>query len=401
MGNAMKSASRLLPWARRGRSEDLPGVIGTARLDRKTKNLTKRLNPGDIAIIDHRDLDRVSADALISCRVSAVVNASRSITGRYPNMGPHLLVEAGIPLVDDVGPDVFARVTEGQTVWLDHDALYLADEIIAKGALQSPESVAQAETEAKAGLATQLEAFVANTMEYLKRERELLIEGAGVPELRTRLHGKHVLVVVRGYHYREDLAVLRGYIREYKPVMIGVDGGADALLEAGHQPDIIVGDMDSVSDKALGCGAELIVHAYPDGRAPGLARVNDLGMTSTIFPAAGTSEDIALLLADEKGASLIVAVGTRFSLVEFLDKGRSGAASTFLTRLRVGGTLVEPKGVSQLYRSQVSGWALLVLVLVACATIAVAVRFSPAGPIVAGYITSKWDEFVYWLTGLF
>ena len=376
-------------------------MIGTARLDRKTKNLTKRLNPGDIAIIDHRDLDRVSADALISCRVAAVVNASPSITGRYPNMGPHLLVEAGIPLVDDVGPDVFARVTEGQTVWLDHEALYLADEIIAKGALQSPESVAEAETQAKAGLATQLEAFVANTMEYLKRERELLIEGAGVPELRTRLHGKHVLVVVRGYHYREDLAVLRGYIREYKPIMIGVDGGADALLEAGHHPDIIVGDMDSISDKALGCGAELIVHAYPDGRAPGLARVNDLGMTSTIFPAAGTSEDIALLLADEKGASLIVAVGTRFSLVEFLDKGRSGAASTFLTRLRVGGTLVEPKGVSQLYRSQVSGWALLVLVLVACATIAVAVRFSPAGPIVAGYITSKWDEFIYWLTGLF
>jgi uncharacterized membrane-anchored protein len=376
-------------------------VIGTARLDRKTKNLTKRLNPGDIAIIDHRDLDRVSADALISCRVAAVVNASPSISGRYPNMGPHLLVEAGIPLVDDVGPDVFARATEGQTVWLDHDALYLADEIIAKGALQSPESVAQAETEAKAGLATQLEAFVANTMEYLKRERDLLIEGAGVPELRTRLHGKHVLVVVRGYHYREDLAVLRGYIREYKPIMVGVDGGADALLEAGHHPDIIVGDMDSISDKALGCGAELIVHAYPDGRAPGLARVNDLGMTSTIFPAAGTSEDIALLLADEKGASLIVAVGTRFSLVEFLDKGRSGAASTFLTRLRVGGTLVEPKGVSQLYRSQVSGWALLMLVLVACGTIAVAVKFSPAGPIVAGYITSKWDEFIYWLTGLF
>jgi uncharacterized membrane-anchored protein len=376
-------------------------VIGQARLDRKTKNLTKRLNPGDIAIIDHRDLDRVSADALISCRVAAVVNASPSITGRYPNMGPHLLVEAGIPLVDDVGPDVFARVAEGQTVWLDQDALYLADEIIAKGALQTPESVAKAETEAKAGLATQLEAFVANTMEYLKRERELLLEGTGVPELRTRLHGRHVLVVVRGYHYREDLAMLRGYIREYKPVMIGVDGGADALLEAGHQPDIIVGDMDSVSDKALGCGAELIVHAYRDGRAPGLARVNELGMTSTIFPAAGTSEDIALLLADEKGASLIVAVGTRFSLVEFLDKGRSGAASTFLTRLRVGGTLVEPKGVSQLYRGQVSGWTLLGLVLVACVTIAVAVRFSPAGPIVTGYITSKWDEFVYWLTGLF
>jgi uncharacterized membrane-anchored protein len=397
----MKSPSRLFPWARRGRSDELPGVIGTARLDRRTKNLTKRLNPGDIAIIDHRDLDRVSADSLIECQVAAVVNASPSISGRYPNLGPRLLVEAGIPLVDGVGPDVFARVTEGQTVWLDRDMLYLADEIIAEGELQSLESVEKAEIEAKAGLSTQLEAFVANTMEYLKRERELLIEGSGVPELRTKLRGRHVLVVVRGYHYKDDLAVLRGYIREYKPVMIGVDGAADALLEAGHRPDIIVGDMDSVSDEALRCGAELVVHAYPDGRAPGLARVQGLGMACALFPAAATSEDVALLLAEEKGASLIVAVGTRFSLVEFLDKGRSGAASTFLTRLRVGGTLVEPKGVSQLYRSGVSGWTLLVLVLAACVTIAVAVRFSPAGPILLRFFASKWDEFVIKLTGLF
>jgi uncharacterized membrane-anchored protein len=397
----MKAPSRLLTWTRRGRPDELPGVIGPARLDRRTKNLTRRLCPGDIAIIDHQDLDRVSADALIACQVSAVVNVARSISGRYPNLGPRLLVEAGIPLIDDVGPDVFARVSEGQTIWLDGEALYLADEIIAKGTRQSADSVAAAEVQAKAGLATQLEAFVANTMEYLKRERELLIEGSGVPELRTKLAGRHVLVVVRGYHYREDLAVLRGYIREYKPIMIGVDGGADALIEAGHKPDIIVGDMDSITDKALGCGAELVVHAYPDGRAPGLARVQDLGMSCALFPAAGTSEDVALLLADEKGASLIVAVGTRFSLIEFLDKGRSGAASTFLTRLRVGGTLVEPKGVSQLYRGGIPGWALILLVLAACVTITVAVVFSPAGPILLRFLGAKWDEFVYWLTGLF
>jgi uncharacterized membrane-anchored protein len=397
----MKSPSRLIPWTRRGRSDDLPAVIGTARLDHRTKNLTKRLCSGDIAIIDHRDLDRVSADALINCQVSAVVNVAPSITGRYPNLGPQRLIEAGIPLVDDVGPDVFARVSEGQTVWLDGNCLYLADEIIAQGTLQDKDSVAESEAEAKVGLATQLEAFVANTMDYLKRERDLLIEGVGVPELRTKLAGRHVLVVVRGYHYREDLTVLRGYIREYKPVMIGVDGGADALLEAGHKPDIIVGDMDSISDEALRCGAELVVHAYPDGRAPGLPRVQDLGMNCALFPAAGTSEDVALLLADDKGASLIVAVGTRFSLVEFLDKGRSGAASTFLTRLRVGGTLVEPKGVSQLYRNRISGWALIALALAALVTIMVAVGFSPAGPILGHYLGAKWDQFVYWLTGLF
>ena len=396
----MKSPSRLLPWTRRGRSDDLPGVIGAARLDRRTKNLTKRLSPGDIAVIDHRDLDRMSAEGLIDCQVAAVVNAAPSITGRYPNLGPQLLVEAGIPLVDNAGPDVFARVSEGQTVWLDGNTLYLADEVVATGTLQDKDSVAEAEAAAKVGLATQLEAFVANTMEYLRRERELLIEGVGVPELRTSLAGRHVLVVVRGYHHREDLNLLRGYIREYRPVMIGVDGGADALLEAGHHPHIIVGDMDSISDKALGCGAELVVHAYPDGRAPGLTRIQDLGMSCALFPAAGTSEDVALLLADEKGASLIVAVGTRFSLVEFLDKGRSGAASTFLTRLRVGGTLVEPKGVSQLYRSRISGRGLLLLVLAACVTIVVAIGFSPAGSILLGYFGSKWDAFYSWLTGL-
>jgi uncharacterized membrane-anchored protein len=397
----MKTPTRLHFWPRRGRSEDLPAVIGTARLDHMTKNLTKRLSAGDIAIIDHGDLDRVSADALIGCQVKAVVNVAPSITGRYPNMGPHLLVEAGIPLVDNVGPDVFARVSEGQTVWLDGDSLYLADEVVAQGTLQDKDSVAEAEAAAKAGLSTQLEAFVANTMEYLKREHEMLVESAGVPDLRTKLTGRHVLVVVRGYHYKEDLALLRGYIREYKPIMIGVDGGADALLEAGHKPHIIIGDMDSVSDKALACGAELIVHAYPDGRAPGQARVQDLGIACTLFPAAGTSEDVALLLADDKGASLIVAVGTRFSLVEFLDKGRSGAASTFLTRLRVGGTLVEPKGVSQLYQSRISSWALLPLVLAALFTILVTLKFSPPGPVIFGYLGAKWDAFTYWLTGIF
>jgi uncharacterized membrane-anchored protein len=379
---------------RRSRSEELPGVTATARLDRRTKNLTKRLCPGDIAIIDHIDLDRVSADALIGRQVAAVVNVAPSISGRYPNLGPQLLMEAGIPLVDDVGPEVFGRVTEGMTVRLDAETLYLGDQIVAKGASQTTESVAEAMTEAKAGITVQLKAFVANTMEYLSREHELLIDGIGVPDLCTDMEGRHVLVVVRGYHYREDLAALRPYIREYKPVMVGVDGGADALIEAGYRPDVIVGDMDSVTDKTLGCGAELVVHAYPDGRAPGLVRVQDLSQASVLCQAAGTSEDVALLLADAKGATLIVAVGTHYSLEEFLDKGRAGISSTFLTRLRIGGKLVDAKGVSRLYRSRISGSALIVLVFAALVTVAVAVAFSPVGPILFRYLGAKWDSFV-------
>jgi len=397
----MKAPPVRIPVIRRGRSEDLPGIVATARLDRRTKNLTKRLNPGDIAIIDHVDLDRVAADALISRKVAAVVNASVSMSGRYPNLGPQLLIEAGIPLVDDVGQDVFARVQEGAAVRLDGDTLYLPDgQVVAKGTPQTRDSVEAAMAEARAGVVTQIEAFAANTMEFLKRETELLVDGVPVPGLRTAMEGRHVLVVVRGYHYREDLAALRPYIREYRPVMVAVDGGADAMLEAGYVPDVIVGDMDSVSDQALRCGAELVVHAYADGRAPGLARVKDLGLAAAVCPTAGISEDLALLLADELGASLIVAVGTHTTLEEFLDKGRSGMTSSFLTQLRVGTKIVNAKGVSLLYRSRISGWALLVLALAAAVTVLAAVAASPAGPIVSSYLDATWHSFVHSLTGL-
>ena len=390
-----------LPMKHRSRPDDLPGVTGPARMDRRTKNLSKRLCPGDIAIIDHVDLDRVSADALIRRHVAAVVNVATSISGRYPNHGPQLLLEAGIPLVDDAGPDLFAKVREGAIVRLNGETLYAGEEVIAKGRLQTTESVAAAMAEAKASVATQLQAFVANTLEYMTREGDLLVDGITAPELRTRIENRHVLVVVRGYHHREDLATLRSYIREFKPLMIGVDGGADALLEAGYRPHIIVGDMDSVSDAGLQCGAELVVHAYPDGQAPGLERVQRLGLPAVLLPGPGTSEDIALLMADEKGASLIVAVGTHFSLDEFLDKDRPGSSSTILTRLRVGGgKLVDAKGVSRLYRPRVSAWALMVLVLAAGATILVAVAVTPAGQVLLSYLSAQWDTAKYWLTGL-
>ena len=386
--------------AHRATADDLPGLTAMARLDRRTKNLTKRLLPGEIAIIDHVDLDRMAADVLVERQVAAVVNAASSISGRYPNLGPQILLAAGVPLVDDMGEDVFTKVAEGDIVRLDGETLYADDQVIAKGTVQTAESVAAALAEAKAGIAVQLEAFVANTMEYLKRERELLIDGVGVPTLKTRLEGRHVLVVVRGYDYRQDLVVLRPYIREFRPIMLGVDGGADALLEAGYVPDIIVGDMDSVSDSALGCGAELVVHAYRDGQAPGLERLQDMGLASVVFSAAGTSEDIALLLADDLGASLIVAVGTHYTLTEFLDKGRSGGSSTWLTRLRVGSKLVEPKGVSRLYQSRISGWWLLAMVLAAFVALLAGARSSFAAHAMFEYFRAKWDAFLYWLTGL-
>ncbi|MGZ4651439.1 MAG: putative cytokinetic ring protein SteA [Kineosporiaceae bacterium] len=388
---------------RRGRTQETAsGVAGTARLDRRTKNLTKRLRPGDIAVVDHVDIDRVSADALVACRVATVVNAAPSISGRYPNLGPEIITAAGIPLLDAVGKDVFARLKEGTHVRVEDDRL-LADDgtVLAEGIRQDPARVAEAMIEARTGLSAQLEAFAANTMEYMKRERALLLDGVGVPDVATQIDGRHVLIVVRGYDYKEDLQALRSYIRDYRPVLIGVDGGADALREAGYTPDMIVGDMDSVGDATLTCGAEVVVHAYPDGRAPGLERVEALGLEPVIFPATGTSEDIAMLLADDKGASLIVAVGTHATLVEFLDKGRPGMGSTFLTRLRIGGKLVDAKGVSRLYRQRISNRQVAVLAVAGLLAVAVALWVTPGGQIFYSLVGARIDDIWSWITSFF
>src|SRR6266487_3469890 len=294
-----------LPVLRRTRSAE-PGVItGTVRLDRRTKRLVGRLRPGDLAVVDHVFLDQVAADSLVAAGVAAVLNAKPSVSGRYPNLGPEVLIQAGIPLVDDLGEDLFDRLREGGAVRVEGDTVLLDGEPVAQGRRQDAETVSKAMADAREGLSVQLEAFAANTMEYLKQERDLLLDGVGVPDVETKIAGRHCLIVVRGYDYVADLEVLRPYVREFKPVLIGVDGGADALVEGGYSPDIIIGDMDSVSDDVLRCGAEVIVHAYPDGRAPGLARVHQLGTPAITFPAAATSEDLAMLLADEKGATLI------------------------------------------------------------------------------------------------
>ncbi|WP_432922530.1 putative cytokinetic ring protein SteA [Microbispora sp. CA-135349] len=397
----MKVPSLNVPGLRRRKVEGLPGVTAVARIDRRTKRLTKRLKPGEIAIIDHVDIDRVSGEALVACGVAAVINVAASISGRYPNLGPQILIDAGIPLIDNASPELFERIADGEVIRVHEGMVHLGEELVGKGQPQTAESVEAAMTEARAGLAVQIEAFAANTMEYVRRERDLLIDGVGVPDIRTSLENRHALIVVRGYHYKEDIATLRPYIREYRPVLIGVDGGADALLEAGYVPDIIVGDFDSVSEKALCCGAELVVHAYRDGRAPGLERVRNLGQEAVVFPATGTSEDIAMLLADDKGATLIVAVGTHWTLDEFLDKGRSGAASTFLTRLRVGSKLVDAKGVSRLYRSRISTSSLLLLVATTMITIGVVLSVSPIGQVWLNGLRVAWNGFIFWLVGLF
>ena len=328
-------------------------VAGTARVDRRTKDLTKRLGPGDIAVIDHEDLDRVAAEALVRSGARAVVNAAVSLTGRYPNAGPLVLAAAQVTLIDGVGSQVMDLVEEGQEIRLEGAEVWVDGAIVGKGVRQDATSLRRDYEAAKTTMGEALQSFAANTLEYLRHEHDLVLDPPELPALKTEMQGRHVLIVVRGFDYRDDLAHLRGYVREIKPVLLAVDGGADALLEQGLRPDVILGDFDSVSDAALKCGAELVVHSYRGGEAPGAARLEGMGLTYVTYSPTGTSEDAAMLLAYEKGADLLVAVGTHVSMVEFLDKGRAGMASTFLTRLKVGQLLVDAKGVSKLYQSRI------------------------------------------------
>ena len=366
---------------RRRREQEVPeGLTGRARVDTRTKRLITRIEPGEFAVIDHEDVDRVSAEGLVQKKVGAVVNASRAATGRYPNLGPLLLCSAGIPLIDDCGPEVM-KIAENARLLIDGEQVILVERgeriVVAKGRVLDLERAEKIFDDSKSSISTEIERFAENTMEYIKDERDVLLEAARLPEVRTDFHGRQVLIVVRGHDYKQDLAHLRTYIKEVHPILIGVDGGADALREFGLLPDLIIGDMDSVSTEGLLSGAEVIVHAYPGGDAPGLERLEALGIPSVTFEATGTSEDIAMLLAFEKGAELIVAVGTHTNLVEYMDKGRRGMASTFLTRLRVGPILVDAKGVSRLYGARLRRTDLFMLIASGLVALTLAIALSP------------------------
>ncbi len=326
-------------------------ATGPARKGKSTKRLCPLLLPGDVAVVSHRDIDRVSAEMLVKAEVRAVVNAEPSMSGEYPNWAPLTILKAKIPIVDLDDPADFDSIEEGIEVEVHDDGSIVQNgQTVAKGTPLRAEQVEQAAEAATSKVDAELERFVLNTAEYLRRDNGHIIYNPNVPSIDTQLKDKQVLVVVRGPGYKDDLNTLRSYIREFKPVIVAVDGGADAVVEAGLEPDIVVGDMDSVSDDTLRQAPEVIAHAYEDGSCPSAERLDELGVSYKVWPLAATSEDLALLLAWEYDADLIVAVGTHSNLVEYMEKGREGMASTFLVRLRVGTKLVDAKGVSKLYR---------------------------------------------------
>jgi uncharacterized membrane-anchored protein len=377
---------------RNGASAD-EAIVGTARLGRRTKHLVKRLRPGEVAVIDHVNIDRIAAEELIATGARAVINASESSDGRYPNAGPLLLARAGIALVDVPGDEAFELLRDGEEVRIEGGVVSVAGEML-RGRLLEVEELERRFDEQRERVDEALAEFAENTVAHVRQETDLLTGGVEFPPTRASFRDRHVLIVVRGDRHRRDLKALRAYIRDVRPVIVAVDGGADGVLEAGMKPDLILGDMDSAGDAALRCGAELIVHAYPDGRAPGRERLLEMGLEHTLVPAAGTSEDVAMLMAYEKGAALIVSVGAHFNLIEFLDRKRGGMSSTFLTRLRIGEKLVDAKGVSRLYApSSPFGPAVLFL---AAFTILLAILVVTS-PVLGDVVELVWLKIRIWL----
>ncbi|MGO9511871.1 MAG: putative cytokinetic ring protein SteA [Mycobacterium sp.] len=383
------------------RNTTRPGLYGTARVDRNIDRLLRRVCPGDIVVLDVLDLDRITADALVEADIAAVVNASPSVSGRYPNLGPEVLVTNGVTLIDETGPEIFKKIKDGSKIRLHEGGVYSGDRRLIRGTERTDHDIADLMREAKSGLAAHLEAFAGNTIEFIRSESPLLIDGIGIPDIDVDMRRRHVVIVSDEPSATDDLKALKPFIKEYQPVLVGVGSGADVLRKAGYRPQLIVGDPEQISTEVLKCGAQVVLPADADGHAPGLERIQDLGVGAMTFPAAGSATDLALLLADHNGAALLVTAGHTANIETFFDRTRTQSnPSTFLTRLRVGEKLVDAKAVATLYRSHISAGAIALLALTMLIAIIVALWVSRTDGVVLHWVVDYWNQFSQWVQHL-
>ena len=379
---------------------DVAGVTGVARFERDNNRLSRRLRSGDIAVIDHVDLDRTHAEALVERGVRAVINAGTSTSGRYPNLGPQILAHAGIAIVDHVGPEIWTSINSGDTIRLEGAEIYREGALVASGVDLDDSRITSQLATAQSGLATQLGSLAANSAEHLRREQAMLLEGAGVPHLSARLRNRPVVVVSRTYDHESDLAGLKAYIADHDAVLIGAGPGADALLDAGYTPDLVIGALGDLSDRALKASGEVVITS-PSGKVEAVERLEKAGANAQTFVAAGSDEDLALVVADSNDASVIVLVGGHRSLVEFLDRGPTEMSSAFLTRLRVGSKLVDAKAVSEFYNNRISAWPVLLLLTLSVLAVVVSVAVTPVGESWFDSLGTHFQDFSNWIQGLF
>ena len=388
------------------RTADLPGLQGTLRDCTATGRGYMRLRAGDIAVVDAPDISRQEAQRLIDAQPAAVVNLAQFSTGAVPNFGPHMLLESGTLLIEGAGEELRQGLKDGKKARVTDDGrIHLGDRAIGAGTVVTAASAEASFTEAQRSLVDHMEYFFGNTIQFIHSEAPLLLDGLGIPDTGATIEGRKVLVVSPGEGHRNQVKLLRNFIREYSPVIIGVDSAADTLVELGYQPDLIVGNPAGIGADTLRSGARVVLPADPDGHAVGLERIQDLGIGAMTFPtAADSATDLALLLADYHGAQLIVNAGSRFDLNGVFADAEGATPSALLTRTKVGPKLVDATAISDLYnvgsgRGLAWLWAILGL-LVAVAAIILVVGLSGPGSFTDNLIDT-WNSIALTVQGWF
>ncbi|WP_435747716.1 putative cytokinetic ring protein SteA [Nocardioides sp. SYSU DS0663] len=374
-----------------------PGLSGTARVERRAEALLPRLRPGDIAVLDHPALDRSTAHRLVEVGVAAVVNASPLVSGRYPNLGPEVLERAGVPMVDSTGPGLLATLRDGEHVRIADGRLHVGDRVVGLGRPVDRAVLERDLVEARRGMTAQLETFLHNGAELLRREEELLLHGDALPATETPLAGRTAVVVVHGHDHEAELRTMRVYLREQQPVVVAVGRAADTVATRRRRPDIVVVDAAEPRDlpaAAVLRGARDVVVRAPRGTDGdgALQTLDRLGVRPLVVRTDVTAEDVALLLAGAGGAALVIGVGLHATLEEFLDRQRSGLASTYLTRLRLGERLIDAAAVPYLYSGRVRPHHLLTVMLAGLVALGAAVGVTPVGQEWADQLSQQLDQ---------
>lgn len=385
--------------SRHDRKSRLDGgpLSGPLRIESTVRTLVRRLRPGDIAVVDILDLDRQSAQSLVAAKPAAVVDVQAAISGRFPTSGPQVLLDAGITLVDQVGSDILSA-QDGTEASITEGTIAIDGVPVASGRLVTDDVLAEVLVGASDGMRIQLANFTANALDQADSEADTILKGAGLPDVDVDvdMEGRHVVVVAPGAQHRKDLAAIKRYLRDHRPVIIAVGDAGDAALKYASSPDLIMGDLEGVSDDVLRSAGRVLIHE-PSGGNAGQARVDALGIAHGVVDSALSSTALAILLAQTRGADVIVTVGVEASLSDYLESVQTEVAGTFLARLQAGSRLVDAPALAHVYRHRYSAWTLLLMVVSGLVALGVAVAVTPSG---RAWVTDLWDSLATWIGGV-
>lgn len=378
---------------------EVSGVTGVARLPRRNESLPRRMSHRDIVFVGLESLSSEDARAIVDADVAHVV-AVRGEAARAPRAAYRVLAAAGVPVLDDIPAESIARLEDGNKVRIDGASLYLGERELATGTVATASTLLDRNASAETAMVDSALGHYADSVEFLQVENSLLLDGEGVPELDVKMKDRHVLVVTGGANSAAELDDLKPFIREYRPVVIAVDEGANLCQKARLRPDIVVGNAEIMTDEVLRAAGEIVLPADRDGRCAHIQRVTDLEVGAVTFPAMAPARDLAVLLAHHGGAAMIVTTGESQALADkYAAQGM--APSSSVVNMLVGDKLVGAAACASLYRSRGGMLALAMLVLVVLAVVAAALIFQDQTEQVMTWAAETWNSFALWVQSFF